>query len=149
MDSQRLCATCDQPFYWDGQDWKTHCLKCFDTLAKKCACGRSIRINAAKWMNVCSACFLEKRRLTHGICPGCPPERSTRLSRPLDKDLCPDCETKRRKRPQPEPVTIMTHQRVLQAQEDMAIPENIRQRVISDYLEKRLASAISEDVDGL
>jgi len=91
----RQCAVCKKPYDWDGNTFKVHCLECYRILAKPCCipgCSRRIPVGSPAWKTTCSQCYLTKRSNTHGRCPTCPPERSYKLSRPLDKSQCPGCE---------------------------------------------------------
>ena len=91
----RKCVRCKNRFEWDGSPYKKHCLDCYKAVVRSCnECGGGIRLDAQKWVKICTTCWQEKRAKTHTTCPTCPEEKSSHLRRRWSQPACDDCMKK-------------------------------------------------------
>ena len=92
VEKLRECERCRQEFAWDGQEYKTHCENCYKSVTRPCmSCAGNLKPGSPKWMRVCTSCYLEKKKATHGTCDFCPEERRQYLSRKLSRPACDAC----------------------------------------------------------
>ena len=62
---KKICATCRQPFDWDGSEFKNNCTECYRKLVRKCLVCKvnNLKLGAPKWQTSCVECYLKKNLL--------------------------------------------------------------------------------------